>query len=228
LFRAGTGFIERLAALRRCLVKPFSRTTSIVLVAAALGTGCASAPSRAPAGRGESAASAPTSPSVAGPAEHRAITTEALEPYECGSIARLHTLGGVFLASQPAPEDFAQAKKGGVRTVINLRHASEIKTFDERRAVEAEGMTYLNLPWNGPEELTDEVFDKAREYLKTAERPILLHCSSANRVGAVWLPHRVLDGGLSWEAALAEARTIGLKSPELEAKAKGYISRRRG
>ena len=62
--------------------------------------------------------------------EHRAITTERLEPYECGNITRLHTYGGVFLASQPQPEDFEQAKKGGVRTVINLRHENEIEGFD--------------------------------------------------------------------------------------------------
>ena len=70
-----------------------------------------------------------------------------------------------------------------------------------------------------------EVFDQAREQLKTAERPILLHCASANRVGAVWLPYRVLDGGLSWDHALAEAKTVGLKSPDYEAKAKDYIQR---
>ncbi|MSR75648.1 MAG: hypothetical protein EXS14_09305 [Planctomycetes bacterium] len=74
-------------------------------------------------------------------AEHKAITTEKLEPYECGTITRMHTLGGVFLGSQPKPEDFAQAKKGGVKTVINLRHAAEIKDFDEKQVVEAAGLT---------------------------------------------------------------------------------------
>ena len=160
-------------------------------------------------------------------AEHKAITTEKLEPFECGEITRLHTLGGVFLASQPKPEYFAQAKKGGVKTVINLRHAAEIKDFDEKQVVEAEGMIYLNLPFEGPAELTDAVFDKAREHLKSAVRPILLHCSSANRVGAVWLPYRVLDGGLSIEDALAEAKTVGLKSPDYEAKAREYIKKRK-
>jgi len=159
------------------------------------------------------------------PAAHFAITTDALEPYECGTITTLHTLGGVFLASQPKPEDFAQAKKGGVKTVINLRHAAEITDFDEKQIVEAQGLTYINLPWNGPEELTDAIVDQSRALLKTAERPILLHCSSANRVGAVWIPYRVLDGGLSWDAALAEAKTVGLKSPDFEAKANDYIAR---
>lgn len=186
------------------------------------------APAAAPTATQPPSVAAPTTPPPSTTAtEHKAITTDKLEPYECGTITRLHTLGGVFLASQPKPEDFAQAKKGGVKTVINLRHAAEIKDFDEKQVVGAEGLAYINLPWDGPAELTDEVFDNAREHLKTAERPILLHCSSANRVGAVWLPYRVLDGGLSWDDALAEAKTVGLKSPDYEAKAKDYIGRRR-
>jgi protein tyrosine phosphatase (PTP) superfamily phosphohydrolase (DUF442 family) len=69
------------------------------------------------------------------------------------------------------------------------------------------------------------VFVEARKQLKAAERPILLHCGSANRVGAVWLPYRVLDAGLAWDAALAEAKTIGLRTPALEAKAMDYVQR---
>lgn len=158
--------------------------------------------------------------------QHKAITTETLEPYECGTITRLHTLGGVFLASQPKPEDFVQAKKGGVKTVINLRHENENKEFDEAQVVKAEGLEYINLPFNGADEMTDEVLDQARHLLNTAPRPILLHCSSANRVGAVWLPYRVLDGGLSWDEALAEAKIVGLKSPDYEQRARDYIRRR--
>lgn len=160
-------------------------------------------------------------------AEDRATTTEKLEPHERGTIARLHAIGEIFLASQPKPEDFALLKKEGVRTVINVRHPTESKDFDEEKIVAAEGMRYVNIPFEGPAELTDSVFDSVRDHLKSAERPILLHCSSANRVGAVWLPYRVLDGGLSYDQALAEAKTVGLKSPDYEKKAREYIERSR-
>ena len=59
----------------------------------------------------------------------------------------------------------------------------------------------------------------------TVERPALVHCGSANRVGAVYLPWRVLDGGLSVEDALAEAKVVGLKTPMYETKALDYIKR---
>lgn len=157
--------------------------------------------------------------------EHNTITTEKLEPYECGEITRLHTYGGVFLASQPKPADFERALQGGVKTVINLRQESEIKDFDERAVVTGLGIAYVNLPFEGPAQLTDQVFDRVCELLNAAARPILLHCSSANRVGAVWIPWRVLNGGISLEDAVAEAKTIGLKSADYETKARDYVAR---
>ncbi|MBK7644821.1 MAG: hypothetical protein IPJ19_17565 [Planctomycetes bacterium] len=87
------------------------------------------------------------------------------------------------------------------------------------------GLAYVNIPFGKPEQLTDEVFAKARGELGKAQKPILLHCHSANRVGAIWLAYRVLDDGLAYDAALAEAKTVGLTSPALEAKAKDYIQR---
>jgi len=150
-----------------------------------------------------------------------------LEPDECGSIARLHASGGVLLASQPSPADFERASERGVRTVIDLRHADELEDFDEREVVTGLGLTYVHFPWSGPDELTDEVFDRSRELLRTAERPILLHCASANRVGAVWIPWRVLDGGIALDEAVAEARTVGLRTPIYETLARDYVERHR-
>lgn len=98
--------------------------------------------------------------------------------------------------------------------------------FDEATLVADLGMRYENVGFQDPDTLTDEIFDRVRALLKDpAKKPILLHCSSANRVGAVWLAHQVLDDGLGFDDALAEATTVGLRVPALEAKAKGYIQR---
>ena len=159
--------------------------------------------------------------------KHTAITTEKLEPYECGTITRLHTYKGVFLASQPNPADFEQAKDGGVKTVINLRPAREQKDFNEQQFIEGLDLTYYNVPVGSADELTDAKFDEARALLRDAERPIMMHCSSANRVGAMWLAYRVLDEGATIDEATAEAKTIGLKLPALQDKAIDYINRQR-
>lgn len=146
-------------------------------------------------------------------------------PETLGEIQSLHRLGGIYLASQPSVQDFQLLKEAGIRTLIDQRYPEETP-FDEGAIVERLGMTYTNVPWNGPADLSDEVFDRYRQLLNESEQPLLLHCSSANRVGTVWLPWRVLDGGVSVETALEEARLVGLRLPAYEEAAVAYIRKR--
>lgn len=150
-----------------------------------------------------------------------------VEPAELGTTANVHRFEEIWLASQPSADDFAQAGRLGFKTVINLRHETELPNFNEKEIVESLGLSYIHLPFGGSDELTSEIFDQARELLGSAEQPILLHCASANRVGALWLPFRVLDHGISYEHALAEAQAIGLRTPALEEKARTYIESHR-
>ena len=150
-----------------------------------------------------------------------------LEAAKCGAVKQLHAFDDIYLAGQPSAEDFAEFKKRGVKSVLNVRTKEELD-FDEAKAIKSLGLEYHHIPIAGPDALTDENFDKIRKLLNTKEeRPIVFHCASANRVGAAWLAHRVLDGGLSYDAALAEAKTVGLKAPALEAKAKEYIAKQK-
>lgn len=142
-----------------------------------------------------------------------------------GSLAKAHASGDFWFTGQPKAEDLALLPALGVRTVVNLRPAKEQVDFDERTAVEGLGLTYANVPFGSPAELADSHFDEVRRLLGASRGPLLLHCASANRVGAVWIPFRVLDQGVELEAAVAEAKEIGLKSPELEAKARDYVAR---
>lgn len=160
--------------------------------------------------------SEPTAPSQA--------AAKKLEPYSCGTVQRLHTFDGIFLASQPSEADFREAQANGIRTVVNLRMPDELKDFDEAALIPSLGMEYLTLPFSSPESLTPEIFDSARALLRdSARRPLLLHCNSSNRVGAIWLAHRVLDGKLDYASALAEAQMVGLKTPALEERTREYL-----
>ena len=148
-----------------------------------------------------------------------------LEACKIGKAQPSHRLGNLYLAGQPQAEDFQLAKELGIKTVLNLRKKEEL-TWDEEATVKKLGLTYINLPFASPAELKDDVFDQARKVLRDKERqPLLLHCASANRVGAIWLAHRVLDDKVPYEQALEEARKVGLKAPALEETAKKYISR---
>ena len=153
------------------------------------------------------------------------LPVETVVPVACGTVRNLHRIGDIYVSGQPTPDDFALLQEMGIQTVITLRHDKELEGFDERQAVEAVGMQYIELPFNGAEELTFSVFTAARESLLRASGPILVHCGSANRVGAVWLPYRVLDEGVAYEEALPEAKAIGLRNPEYEKLAQAYIEK---
>ena len=109
---------------------------------------------------------------------------------------------------------------------MTLRKPEELD-WDEAAAVEAAGMEFIAVPFDGPEELTDDVFEHVRQVLvENGDEPLVLHCGRANRVGAVWMVHRVLDDGVGIDAALDEAKAVGLRTPEYIEKAKDYIRRR--
>jgi uncharacterized protein (TIGR01244 family) len=148
-----------------------------------------------------------------------------LDRADLGSVKPLHVIDGIYLAGQPATDDLERFKQRGVETVISLRPKTELD-WDEAEAARQHGLNFHLIPFRKPDSLTDGVFDKVRRLLAARDgKPILLHCSSANRVGAVWIPYRVLDCGISYESALEEAKKIGLRTEPYIPKAKKYIQK---
>jgi uncharacterized protein (TIGR01244 family) len=126
---------------------------------------------------------------------------------------------------QPRLEHFDKLKADGVRAVLNLRQPTEHRADEERAAVEKSGLKYFNIPvqYASP---TDAQVD---EFLKItddpANRPMFIHCTAAIRVGAFWMIRRAVRDGLSPDAALEEARKVGLvNAPHLEEFARKYIA----
>lgn len=155
----------------------------------------------------------------------KAKKEQKLESCQLGSTYNVHRLGKIYLAGQPSAADFSIAKKDGIKTVINLRMARELR-FDEKAVLKELGLEYHHIPFAAPDSLKDEIFDKSLKILSDKEKqPALLHCASANRVGAIWLVHRVLTDKVDYDKALKEAKEVGLKFPPYETKAKAYIQK---
>ncbi len=145
---------------------------------------------------------------------------------EIAGVRNLHKVGDVYLAGQPNADGLRALRDAGVKTVIDLRTPAESRGFDETGTCGELGLTYINAPFRVPDTLEDSVFDRVRDALTDPKSgPVLLHCGSANRVGGVWIAHRVLDGGLTYEQALAEAKVIGLRTQGYADKARDYIAR---
>ncbi len=129
----------------------------------------------------------------------------------------------IATAGQPTDEALEAVQKAGFKAVLNLRTEQE-GSLDEKPKVEALGMEYFNIPI-GREGFSPEIVSKFRDILaETANRPILIHCASSNRVGAMWYIHQVLENGESESSALEEAKKAGLRSEALEGRAKDYVA----
>ena len=149
-------------------------------------------------------------------------TTQSLETAELGSTKNVHTLGNTVFAGQFQQDDIATLKEAGITQIISLRKNDELD-WNEAEAVTAAGLKHAAIAFTAPGELTDEMFKQLRDLLGEEEGKTMMHCGGGNRVGAVWIAHRVLDDGVELEAAIEEAKTIGLKSEPLKERAIEYI-----
>ena len=149
-------------------------------------------------------------------------TAESVEVFELGSTKNVHQFGDFIFAGQFAAEDIPKIKEAGVTQVISLRKAEELD-WDEAKAVNDAGLKHVSVAFQSPSELTDEKISQLRKLLGEADGKTLLHCGSANRVATVWIAHRVLDDGIEVDAAIEEAKTIGLKSEPLTERVVEYI-----
>jgi uncharacterized protein (TIGR01244 family) len=130
-------------------------------------------------------------------------------------------------AGQPRPEHFAELKAGGLKSVLNLRTPEEHRAADEQASVETAGLRYFNIPvvFTNPQDEQVDAFLKLTD--DAANRPMLIHCAAAVRVGAFFMIRRVLRDGWTWDAAREEARRIGLeRAPHLDEFAQRYIAAR--
>jgi uncharacterized protein (TIGR01244 family) len=125
---------------------------------------------------------------------------------------------------QPRNEHFARLKAQGVKAVLNLRQPGEHRAAEEQEAAQSAGLKYFNIPVNYRNPTTPDVDEFLRITDDAANRPMFIHCTAAIRVGAFWMIRRVLRDGMSVEAALEEARKVGLtQSPHLDEFAQQYI-----
>ncbi|MEZ6118052.1 MAG: methyltransferase domain-containing protein [Pirellulaceae bacterium] len=145
-----------------------------------------------------------------------------VEGAKLGDTKNVHQCGNLFLAGQPTESDFANLRQNGVTRIITLRADGEID-FDEAAKSKEAGLEFVSMPIDSPDAITDDFLSELRKLLSDKGKPTLLHCGSANRVGAVWMAHRVLDEGVDLETALAEAKEVGLRSEAMESRVKEYI-----
>lgn len=120
---------------------------------------------------------------------------------------------GLRSAGQPDAAEFRAFAEAGYVAVIDLRGPDEDRGLDEAQVLEGLGLEYVTLPIVGDEAIS---YDNARELdalLAGYDEPVLVHCGSGNRVGALLALRRSLAGA-SDEEALEYGRNAGLSRLE--------------
>lgn len=134
-----------------------------------------------------------------------------------------YPLENIATAGQPEEEHFERLAGAGYKTVVDMRVPEEDRGLDEPEIVRQLGMEYVSIPV-GHETVEDETFERFRELMRNPERrPVLVHCSSANRVGALLIPYLMLDERKAPEEAVEMATEVGLKSDQLKQAALRYV-----
>jgi uncharacterized protein (TIGR01244 family) len=121
---------------------------------------------------------------------------------------------GVVTANVITPSAVPKLAAAGFKTIIDLRTPSERGVAEEEAAAARAGIRYRNIAVTPATLNGEQVRQVAGALDDPANRPVLLHCASGNRAGAVMALYREQVHGVSREAALAEARAIGLRTPE--------------
>lgn len=103
-------------------------------------------------------------------------------------------VNGITAASQPDKAALRVFADQGYSTVIDLRTEGENRGFKEREFIESLGMNYIAMPIGGSDEINFDNARKLDELINQAEGPILIHCASGNRVGALLALRESLNG----------------------------------
>jgi len=147
---------------------------------------------------------------------HRASFGPAQPVADWSGVKNLSHSGDMYFAGQPTVEGLDAAKERGVKVVVNLRSEREMKAleFDEAAQMKRLGMEYVNIPIT-PDTFGPEDADRLKNVLAKTSGPVLLHCGSSDRVGAVWAMYLNRHRGVALDEAIDQGRKAGMRSDRL-------------
>ncbi|HTQ85749.1 MAG TPA: tyrosine-protein phosphatase [Candidatus Solibacter sp.] len=113
----------------------------------------------------------------------------------------------LFRGGQPTSEGYRELKQMGIETVISFRHEKGENSL-ERRAVEAQGMRFVSLPWHAWEDPTDQQVSQFLLLLSSnSQSKVYVHCQQGrDRTGTMVAIYRVAVEHWCPASAVAEMK----------------------
>ena len=130
---------------------------------------------------------------------------------------------GVLFGGQPTSVQLEQAAAAGYTRILDLRMPSEDRGYDEAARAEELGIEYVNIPVSGDTLRQAETIEKFLDSFERADRPVMVHCASGNRVGALYYAFLVQRRGMERSKAKNIAKENGLRSEALAEAIEAYL-----
>jgi len=151
------------------------------------------------------------------------------EAQDAGATPR-PLVGNVWIAGQVVPEQVAELKAQGIRTIIDLRPDGEAPEQPSSAAVEVAardaGLAFAYSPVAGSEVPAAAVDAVSRAILRP-DNPVLIYCRSGRRAVRAWaLAEASRIGGLEAEAIQAVANSAGQPVDDLEERIAALVAAR--
>ena len=145
----------------------------------------------------------------AGNGTSEAVATLKADPADVIAAGAVLPVDGVTSSGQPDEAALEVYANSGYAAVIDLRTEREPRGMDEKAVVEGLGMDYVLLPIDGSAAINFENAAALDKLIDGYDAPVLVHCASANRVGALLALANVSDG-MDDEQALEYGREAGM------------------
>ncbi len=122
----------------------------------------------------------------------------------------------VYRGAQPTAQGFQGLAQLGVKTVIDLREGGS-RSVEEQKEVEAAGMRYISIPFNGMSAPSPANVAKVLALFEdVSSGPVFVHCRrGADRTGTVVACYRIAHDGWDNRKALQEAKSDGMSWTEI-------------
>lgn len=146
-------------------------------------------------------------------ADNGGISSLHVDLAEARSAGVVRPVDGITSSGQPDAEALKVFADSGYKAVVDLRGAQESRGLDEADVVEDLGMTYVPFPITGSDAISFDNAAMLRRLIDEQDGPVLVHCGSGNRVGALLALAEALEGADD-EQAIAAGKAGGLTGLE--------------
>jgi uncharacterized protein (TIGR01244 family) len=141
---------------------------------------------------------------------HERFTVADPAPCDVPGLQNCRQTGDIVFGAQPSPAALQALRDRGVTTVVSTRGVMELD-WDERALIESLGMRFVQIPMENPVMgITEAQVTALDSVLGAQQGPILLHCSSGNRVAGLWGAWLAERRGVDPAEALRLAELAGM------------------